>query len=382
MKIFHQKSIYCPVCTQTSELHLLVSEVFGVYYPARRERDQYVSQWQWREPGYEDINPYHYALISCPICHYTDFIENFATHPKDLSSRQTQYIRNNLLALPPHEKSHIKQIGAILHNTLTTRNNETATLSYLLALSFQNLLVCAEQISESPNLLARLNLRLSWLFRETANRPEDIEPDKQITSEYKIEYYVYEMIQHIHDFNILSRKIEEQCDNDYGDEHLKPILNILSKNADNIEKKTEALLKVLQEQKARYEHGTRQLLEKSYALWPWLPKTEQQAAERAIYYFEQVCATDNSLSNKAAWQIMELMAYLYDRFDEVEKRNRCLSELLTSCHKQRALIMHKLKGDLSIAQRDNMETHLNKLNAYIQEITFQYKYEYNEQSAI
>ena len=115
------------------------------------------------------------------------------------------------------------------------------------------------------------------------------------------------------------------------------------------------------------------LLEKGFTLFDWIPKNENEALLKAAQNFEIACTHDEHLNDNASWKLLELVAYLYEKCEMVDKQTACLREIIKSCHQKRAVINGKLQKKISYAEKCDLELTLKKLNGYIEEISYSYK---------
>ena len=163
---FQSKQITCPVCTEISEVSVLISEVFGKYYAVTQDKDQYVSQWKWTDEQWQHINPYLYAIVMCPKCFYSNFIDVFTSKQKSSFNRHMQHLKTKIDGISGIEKDLIAKIGNIFVTNQTNHTHESAILGMILTLYYHKLLMDSEKIENSLSVLGRLYLRLSWLYRE------------------------------------------------------------------------------------------------------------------------------------------------------------------------------------------------------------------------
>ncbi len=384
MKAFHTKKLKCPICTKEAEYTLLTSEVFGLYYPASRDRDQYVSQWNWRDPQWSHINPYHYAIILCPICHYSDFEENFGDSPKELSIRQIKFLRKIMTALPATHVTLIKDIAWLIDNAGSSRTPEIATLSYILALAFQQYLLEDKSCHHNYNLLGRMFLRLAWMYRQQEEAGTHANSALQENQPATPSTVCYSMLDSLAHYSSLSNELLKYYDNIPVDnaEEVQSMIHILDKNIAQVIKKTQALAQAINKGTESGHSNIHIIFNNIYSVWTWMPRTENDAINSAISHFEEMAQKDSTITDNALWKLLELLAFLYDKTGNIEKRNNRLSHIISASHRKRMLLSKKLQLNISTAERAELELDLKKINNYIQEITFQYKYDYNENASV
>jgi|GEM_PF-1978505 len=375
MNPFFSKKIKCPICGQINEVVVLISESYGEYYPSTREKDQYVPKWRWRHTEWEHINPYFYSLITCPACYYTNFPDIFSKLPKTLSHRELEYVKHKLAEVSDLETKIINDAGKMLCTADSNRDYTCAILSYILAIYFHNFLNERETSSGGYSLLARLYLRLSWLYREhNCNTGLTKTPDK----ESELEKTVLKMIRALNDYSVLGKKIAELSKTSFSPNifHINTLVECLEKDVCQLSIKTQEILKYLDNGSCQDKNQTAEnIITKCINTWDFIPPDENTAIKMAAFYFEKSWINDNSLTEKATWKILEMVAYLYDKTGDFSKRDACLRQIINSCHKYRMRLMGKLQTNISLSARAEVELDLKSLNSYIQEITFQYKEE-------
>ncbi len=375
MNPFFSKKIKCPICGNISEVMALVSESYGEYYPSTREKDQYVPQWRWKHPELEHINPYFYSLITCPVCFYTNFPDIFGKMPKILSLRELEFIRHKIEESAVPDKKLVNEIGNIVFSSSTNRDYTTGLLSYILGIYFHNFLNERETSSGGYALLARLYLRISWLYREHSGAQVMIDADDE---ESQIEQTVTEMVKILNEYIILGRKLGSFYDGNFSPNifQIKTVLEYLEKGANQLTIKTQEILNYSDDNIQANDSSTYEaIIKKSLRNWKFIPADEENAIRIAAGYFEKSWINDNSLSEKATWKVLEMVAYLYDKIGESAKRDACLRQIINSCHKFRMRIMNKLQTNISLSTKAELELDLKSINTYIQEITYQYKEE-------
>ncbi len=374
---FQSKQITCPVCTQISEVSAIISEVFGKYFPVSQEKDQYVSEWKWTDEQWQHINPYLYAIVMCPKCFYSNFVDIFTEKQKMSFKRHMRYLKEKLDSISGMEKDLITKIGAVFVANQTNHTHETAILGMILTLYYQSLLLEREEVENSSALLGRLYLRLSWLYREHFGTE-----DKDETSQNGVAPIVSNMLDTLRNFHNLNKQVENQIDsmNSENSDQVYSIVLFLEEATRRLAEKTEEILTHLDA--AREEAGSENasLIRKCYTIWNWIPKNEAEAVTKAAECFVHAASEDYNLSDKGTYKILELAAYLYAKVGNKEGCDKCLLQIINSCHKKRMQLMKKLQQKLSIAQKSDVEMEVKRLNTYIEDITYQYKHDENHQA--
>ncbi|MDX9702264.1 MAG: DUF2225 domain-containing protein [Candidatus Auribacterota bacterium] len=374
---FQSKQITCPVCLEISEISVLISEVFGKYFPVTHEKDQYVSQWKWTDEQWQHINPYLYSIVMCPKCYYSNFIDSFTDKQKSTTKRQMRYLKEKLNEISGFEKDLIRKIAEVFLASQTDHSHETAVMGMILTIFYQRMIMERKDFAISYTLPGRLYLRLSWLYREQfANGQKDENNQCAVTP------IVSDMLDTLRNFHSLNKQIETQIKtmNEESSEQVYTIVLFLEEATKRLAEKTEEILSHIDSARGQAGDERSAIIKKSYTLWNWLPKNEAQAVAMAADCFVQAANNDYEISEKGACKILELAAYLYAKIGNKEGSNNCLRQIINLCYNQRMNLMKKLQKNTSIAQKSDIELEVKRLNTYIEDITYQYKYEENQQS--
>lgn len=154
---FVMKGVACPVCKEVTGQRYFRQRA---YVPEKRESDQHVLTYRWFGEGIRRVHPPFYHLFYCPKCHYTDI-------PADYSNPFDN-------VFTPFTLKHFKQCAAngILFDVLAKHIDydeigfESALNLHFLAIAIHSLAIDEAQDTYK---LARLYLRVAWLFREQGN---------------------------------------------------------------------------------------------------------------------------------------------------------------------------------------------------------------------
>ena len=369
MNPFYSRKIYCPVCETNTEAETLIGEVFNKYYPACREKDQYVPQWKWYDESWNHVNPYLYAIIFCPVCHYSNFQEEFSYKKKSDIPKYYSYLRQKISDIPDIIKDFINEVYDIYTKDIPIRDHTTAVLGMICSIFWETLLTGQNKHRFPYSNAGRLYLRLSWLYKE-----HDASGKRKIGSLDDVEKVVFNMVKHLKNFCSEGRKVPLLINE--LPEHKKDQINILVDTLNyavsELSNKTSEILDFCTSSETVNDPQTL-LLEKSFVLWDWIPKNEKEALLKAAQNFEISCTHDEHLNDNASWKLLELIAYLYEKADMTEKRNNCLREIVKSCHQKRAKLNSQLHKKISYAEKCDLELTLKKLNGYIEEISYSYK---------
>ncbi len=152
---FFMKEYPCPACRAASRHRQFRSRTYG---PGKVESDNHVLTYVWNDPQLVQIHPPVYFLYFCPHCYFTAPSENY-TEPKlnlygRASARAFQANREG-------DDNVVRLLGErIDYDNL---NFEVALWMHLLAIYVQLL---PEDGMRDHLLIARLYLRVAWLYRE------------------------------------------------------------------------------------------------------------------------------------------------------------------------------------------------------------------------
>jgi len=374
MNVFYQKKVFCPICKRTSGVVNLISEVNGEYYPVSRDKDQYVSEWKWKNAEWQHINPMLYSITVCPVCHYADFNQSFGKSSKSMSPHQISHIKDRVSRLTGYETRLIAQISQNYNYDIHSRNHAVASLGIILAIFYQHSLLEQDRVLPNYGLLARLYLRLSWLYREEMTHDN--------SSEDGVERIISQMMEELRIFNDLNVKINEHLDNIDSDsmQKIRELVAFLDSGSTQLSKRTEEILIHLDSLKKQTESEDKIILGNCCAIWKWVPRSEESAIVQAAEYYQKYCTESQSLSDHVVCQILEMVAYLFEKTGNNADRDKAMREIINLCHKQRVHYMKEMRTNITPATKTHMEKEVKKLNSYIEEISYQYKQKHIEPS--
>ena len=152
---FMPVTVTCPICMSQFQSYKIKG---GLYAVLDKESDQRPKSFKWTEPEFSQINPLHYSMWRCSTCYYTDFSENFErkTDSKIMALRKI-YKPGDALKMP--------FMSEILRYTdLNVPSFETAVNLYLTSAYINEMPTRVED--KSYFKLARIYLRIAWLYRE------------------------------------------------------------------------------------------------------------------------------------------------------------------------------------------------------------------------
>ncbi|MFA6244591.1 MAG: DUF2225 domain-containing protein, partial [Candidatus Hydrogenedentales bacterium] len=154
---FIHKPICCPACLEESEQpHFRMR----MYLEGERETDGHVIEYKWLADKAEPVHPPYYYLYFCRHCSYTDVTSDYS---RPVDNEHVPSVLRAFKRAPDREKAVIALLAErIEYEDLAF---ESAMVLHFLAAYIQML----TPQNEMDNLkLARLLLRIAWLYREHA----------------------------------------------------------------------------------------------------------------------------------------------------------------------------------------------------------------------
>ena len=163
---FVTKAIACPVCYAKTEHRFFRRRIFII---EETEPDQHVIRYKWTSDAVERVNPLYYAIYFCPECFYADVAEEFSKPYETESGAATVKAFKQAAS----DNTLISLIGQ--HIDYEDIDFDVALRLHLLAVTVHSLPPIEPQ---DPYKLARLYLRIAWLYREREQgQPEGVDAD-------------------------------------------------------------------------------------------------------------------------------------------------------------------------------------------------------------
>ena len=170
---FVNKSIVCPLCRKGTRQRFFRQRMF---MPEVKESDQHVTAYKWLVNDVRRVHPPYYGVIHCPYCRYTDMADDFEGAANTPSFPEVvRGIRHERL-----DKVVVQLLGDVIN--YQDIDFQSALNLHLLAILFQQL--AAEDLQDTYKI-ARLYLRVAWLYRERASGQGEVvgpepEPELQV----------------------------------------------------------------------------------------------------------------------------------------------------------------------------------------------------------
>jgi len=156
---FIEKPVECPACKELSPQRSFRSSMF---VPKTRESDEHVVSYTWLAKNAKRVHPPHYFLYYCPYCYYTDISDDFSKPKADTLYRRVLKSFNDA---GQKERQIIELMGQHVHYD---------EIDFCSALNLHFLAIFVQMLPPSDAhdsyKLARLLLRIAWLYRE--NTPD------------------------------------------------------------------------------------------------------------------------------------------------------------------------------------------------------------------
>ena len=152
---FIYKAVTCPICNEEHQQHHFRLRVF---VETDRESDGHVLQYKWLKDKVHPVQPQYYYLYHCPHCFFTDVTTHFKSPRENTFFPEVKRALNGIL---DKEKETIAYLaGRVNYSDI---GFESALALHYIAAYIQLLL---PDDAQDDLKIARLLLRIAWLFRE------------------------------------------------------------------------------------------------------------------------------------------------------------------------------------------------------------------------
>ncbi len=142
MPTFWKKSLTCPMCTAEFQAVRVFTDAVKI-----KDRDSDL------KPTYEGVNYSLFQPITCPVCFYSTFEDDFSKAPK------------------PQEAEKIRKFLAKIRESVKIDLSENRTLKD--AASIYAITAAIYTILGKPLKIAEAYLKLAWIYRDIANDDEE-----------------------------------------------------------------------------------------------------------------------------------------------------------------------------------------------------------------
>lgn len=164
------KKILCPACNKEA-VHRSFRR--NMFVPNKVENDQHVLEYRWLNNHVTRFHPPHYFIFFCPNCYYADTAEDFA---KPFDTDFGAQVLKSFKRANDFQSIIVQSLGGRIQYDEDI-SFESAVYLHLLALHQQ--MMPPEDLQDAYKL-ARIALRVGWLYRENKNGGEpEAEPEEQ-----------------------------------------------------------------------------------------------------------------------------------------------------------------------------------------------------------
>ncbi len=373
-------NVTCPLCAHQFQSFKFKS---GLYAVLDKESDQHPRSYKWSDPEFSSLNPLYYSIWRCPACFFTDFIENFEkkTDSKILAMRKL-YKPADVIKLP--------FMAEILRYTdLNVPSFETSV----------NLYLSAAYINEIPSRiedksyfkLARIYLRLAWLYREkygaSDNACESVRLKQifkifdEIDSQFiKLEASASKLVSNIKNRLIEIYGGEIPLNNPYyanitgflsGIKNIPPALGKIKTTAVLDQQKKLNGDSVSEGGQPYYNFSSfADFLMSLMPHWPELPLTEKAALSLAVKNYTLSYTNEDYFDTpEKRLNAVDLIEDLYVRLDDYDSALNYITEIYRSGTKDRQGLYNKInskKADGTYptqSEKDRIESQISRINA-------------------
>jgi hypothetical protein len=372
---FLEKPVACPACGTGSPQRTFRSRLFA---PEGKESDQHVTGYRWLAEDVRRVHPPFYFVTFCPKCRFADIAEDFADplnnpfHRRVTKSFRTAGQREDVVV-------------ELLANAIRTDDLDFRSALNLHLLAVYEQLLPSEE-SRDNYKVARLLLRIAWLYRENA---PDASGGVSIPA-------VEETLGRLKDFEQALRQAKTRWDLLAGALRRRATdvapacaaagaTNPYGSHEANAARQIEALTGELFRMKktcaadraGRLPEGAaatgeacpnspsyEAFFEKLKAIWPLAPADEPEALRAAVAYFERSVSTDTRFDDpQKHFSIIALMAELLVRCDDLDGAFAMVRTIYKTASDNRQRIMKEMR-----AKKDPDDLASRRLGAQLEHI--------------
>jgi hypothetical protein len=335
----YTRTLACPACGSKT---LQPDFKTGMYTEEGRESDQRVIRYRWLQPEIPPLHPPFYALFQCPDCAFTDFKEDFA-EPNRLRDNRVRLLAPKLALELQRRGSCI----ATLRQGLGAAPPDfpAALRRHLLALAIQDLL---PEDRRDHLKIARLSLRIAWLYREQADTTQ---PSLQDTESLAALDQYAAALRELTASVVRLRSV-------FGTSPAPPKLEGLALQVQAMARPSADLRAALLAKEDRGDGlGFLTLLRGD---WPQIPISEALALEAAIRAFERVYESGDA-DTMGLLRLMIELNYRLARFDRVLEYAGSISK---TAYEERTTLQRQLADrTLPADQRTRLTARANRVQA-------------------
>lgn len=327
---YFEKEAVCPMCGK-SAVHQYLRD--RSYIVKKRDPDYFISDYQWVNPVHNRFSIYYFHLWHCPHCFYTD------ERPAFLKPEYRQGL-GLFGSLQKAYRAQARQDLVIqrLVRFITYPPETTTDLMnlHLLALYIQHL---PSEFSRNDEKIARLYLRVSWLFRMAEHRVEVRGLEEGLKEFFKRQERLQgHYLNALHDLEELNGWVEQQVAQEEAhngqafwklfEEELNRLYKTTLEQMDGFFELLQQFYALGETCKARLAQMDDDALEEPFytfktyrdylkmlsANWPELPTDERKAVQGAIQYFRKMADSHSFDQTPLRYlAVLRLLSYLYEK---------------------------------------------------------------------
>ena len=366
---FIHKPICCPACNENSEQpHFRMR----MYVEGERESDGHVIDFKWLADNAAPVHPPYYFVYFCRHCFYSDVTGDYS---RPVDNEHVPSVLRAFKRAPDREKAVIALLAK--HIEYEDLQFESAMLLHLLAAYIQML----TPPSEMDNLkLARLLLRIAWLYREHAPSEGGAvqgTPEKGILDALGD----FESALHRARENWLKASVHLDKQLERGD---SPESNACRQHRGNIEKLMETQIAEVFRLKRLLKEGTlgpggsgdgfdgdsglRKLMVSIKSVWPMAPSDENEAMRSSLRFLQQAIQTDPAFDNAQTYlNGISLIVDLLIRCNDLDAAFETVRGIYRGAAEARSKVMDELKAkDIDETAKQRLLGKIRKLSRSIE----------------
>jgi len=377
-------TVKCPICETAFQNPRFKA---GLYSVIARDSDQRPVAYKWTDPEFNNILPHYFAIVRCPRCLFSDFPETFerSTHDAKMHSFKRFY-----KSLPLANNAFLAEITKHTEVSLDM-NYEAAMNMHLTAAYIQDMPTKAEE--KNYYKLARLYLRIAWLYRErygnieTTVQPELTKNILKIVGNIETSYSKIEQLSGLLAGNIKSRVTEL-----YGGAAEVPLNNPYYANLaaffSNMKNMAAGLNKIkattISDQQGKLvQTGTADPSSAYFSFnsyldfimylsgyWRELPLNEKDAISLAVKYYALSYTNEDVFdTQEKRMKAVDLISELHVRLEDYDSAINYVLEIHRSGNKDRQGLYKKLNTPhpdgtpLSFIEKSRIESLIGRINS-------------------
>ncbi len=395
---FIRKPVVCPACSHKYEQRYFRK---NMYIHTGEESDHHVIGYKWLNENVQRVHPPYFFVVMCPKCYFADIAEDFSDPFRtDFGPHRLKYFKRSA-------QSHdlvLDSLGG--HIEYEDIDFSSALNLHYLALYQQ--FMPPEQLRDTYKI-ARLYLRIGWLFRENPSasilgsdmRQETVETPAQ-SSGQESRAEIHELIQVLDQFDesfkeakrdamhlsvalgqrlqSIDELIDPNAQNPYRhvradfDESLAHLIDLQGQLRSLLERDAKNALNLPPKvhSSAQRDPGTfRSMYLRLRETWPMMPFNEEEAIQRALEWFHQAIETDSRLkSHEMYHQLGMLITNLRIRVNDLEGALDMVKGMYISGTDARQRYMKHLQEDkqLTSTETKKLNAKLNRLVSSVQDL--------------